>query len=121
MSYSCDPVDCSLLGSSSVGFPSKNSGVGLPFPSLWGSSRPRNQTWVSCIAGGFFTDRATKEAFSLVNPAKVDFTIRNPVLDNGAVFWPSCSLPIFCGEKENPVLHKLTWHKNLHDLTTQYQ
>ena len=31
-------------------------------PSSRGSSRPRNQTWVSCIAGQFFTDRATREA-----------------------------------------------------------
>ena len=27
-----------------------------------GSSWPRNQTWVSCIAGGIFTDWATREA-----------------------------------------------------------
>ena len=27
-----------------------------------GSSQPRNRTWVSCIAGRFFTDWATREA-----------------------------------------------------------
>ena len=27
-----------------------------------GSSQPRDQTRVSCIAGGFFTNRATREA-----------------------------------------------------------
>ena len=28
---------------------------GLPLPTPWGSSRPRDQTQVSCIAGRFFT------------------------------------------------------------------
>ena len=41
--------------------PGKNTGVGcLPFSA--GSSRPRDQTWVSFIADGFFTLRATREA-----------------------------------------------------------
>ena len=34
--------------------------VAYPFPR--GSSWPRNRTWVSCIAGRFFTNRAIKEA-----------------------------------------------------------
>ena len=38
----------------------KNTGVGSLF--LRGSSRPRNWTRVSCIAGGFFTSWATREA-----------------------------------------------------------
>ena len=33
-----------------------------PSPSPEESSQPRDQTWVSCIAGGFFTDWATREA-----------------------------------------------------------
>ena len=32
-----------------------------------GSSRPRDRTWVSCIAGRFFTVRATREAPSCVS------------------------------------------------------
>ena len=36
--------------------------VAYPFSS--GSSEPRNQTGVSCIAGGFFTRWATREAWS---------------------------------------------------------
>ena len=44
--------------------------VAYPFSS--GSSRPRNQTRVSCIAGGFFTNRAIRETHetkpSLKNP-----------------------------------------------------
>ena len=98
----CNPMDCSLPGSSVRGdFPSKNTGVGghvfpqgifptqglnsgLPhcrqilyylshqesswilewvvMPSSRGSSQPRNQMGLSCIAGGFFTSWATREA-----------------------------------------------------------
>ena len=34
----------------------------VAYPFSRGSSRPRNQTGVSCIAGGFFTNGATREA-----------------------------------------------------------
>ena len=50
----CNPMDCSPPGSIVHGdSPGKNTGVGsLPFSR--GSSQPRNQTRVSCIAGRFF-------------------------------------------------------------------
>ena len=42
---------------------SKNTRVGsLAYPFSSGSSWPRNQTRVSCIAGGFFTNWAIREA-----------------------------------------------------------
>ena len=34
----------------------------VAFPSSRGSSQPRDQTQVSCIVGGFFTNWALKEA-----------------------------------------------------------
>ena len=34
----------------------------VAFPFSRGSSQPRDQTQVSCIAGGFFTNLATREA-----------------------------------------------------------
>ena len=34
----------------------------VAFPFSRGSSQPRDQTQVSCIAGGFFTSWATREA-----------------------------------------------------------
>ena len=34
----------------------------VAMPSSWGSSHPRDWTQVSCIAGGFFTVWATREA-----------------------------------------------------------
>ena len=55
-----NPIDHSLPGSSVHGI--------LQARILWvailfsrGSSQPRDWTWVSCIAGGFFTTRATSE------------------------------------------------------------
>ena len=67
VSDSCNPMDCSLPGYSPLS-------MGI----LWarilelvassfsrGSSQPRNQAWVFCIAGRFFTNWATREALSL--------------------------------------------------------
>ena len=39
----------------SMGLSRQECWSGLPFPSPRGSSQPRDQTWVSCIAGRFFT------------------------------------------------------------------
>ena len=44
----CDPMDCILEW--------------VAFPFSWGSSQPRDQTQVSCIAGRLFTSWATREA-----------------------------------------------------------
>ena len=59
----CDPMDdCSPPGSSVHGDSSeKNTGVGLPYPTPWGSSWSRDRTQVSCIAGRFLTIWATSE------------------------------------------------------------
>ena len=58
----CSLMDCSLLGSSVHGnSPGKNTGVGCHALSR-GYSQPRDQTQVSCVAGGFFTLWATREA-----------------------------------------------------------
>ena len=50
----CNPMDCSLRGSSILGiFQARVLGwVAISFSR--GSSRPRNQTWVSCIANRCF-------------------------------------------------------------------
>ena len=36
----------------------------VAFPFSRGSSQPRHQTWVSCTASEFFTNRATREALT---------------------------------------------------------
>ena len=62
VSNSCDPMDYSLPGSSVHGVLQARILVWVAIPFSRGSSQPRNQTQVSCIAGRFFTSWATKEA-----------------------------------------------------------
>ena len=58
----CDPMDCRLLGSSVLGILQARmlEWAAISFPR--GSSQLRDQTWVSCIAGRFFTVYAIREA-----------------------------------------------------------
>ena len=54
----CDPMDCSLPGSSVHGILQARTLEWFAMPSCRGSSRPMDQSCVSCsscIAGGFFT------------------------------------------------------------------
>ena len=58
----CDPVDCRSSVPPSMGFSRQEYWSGLPFPSPGESSPARDQTWISCIVGRFFTNWATREA-----------------------------------------------------------
>ena len=63
----CDPMDCSLTGSSTCGiFQARVLEWGFPhsISTSRGSSQPRNRTRVSCIAGGFFTSWAIRFALN---------------------------------------------------------
>ena len=51
---SCDPVDCNPPGSSVHGILQARILERIAMLSSRGSSPPRDQTHVSCIAGGFF-------------------------------------------------------------------
>ena len=55
----CEPLHCSPPGSSVHEILDKNTGVSCRSPSLEYLPDPRDWTWVSCIAGGFW---ATREA-----------------------------------------------------------
>ena len=57
----CIPMDCNLPGSSVHGILQARilEWVAMPFSR---SSWPRDRNWVSCIAGGFFTNGATRKA-----------------------------------------------------------
>ena len=57
-----DPMDCNPPGSSVHGILQARILEWVAFPFSRGSSQPRDQTWVSCIAGRFFTIWATREA-----------------------------------------------------------
>ena len=51
----CDPMDCSLPGSSVHGILKARILEWMAISFSRGSSWPRDRTWVSCIAGRFFT------------------------------------------------------------------
>ena len=56
----CDPMDCSLPGSPVHGILQARTLEWIAMLSSRGSSQPRDRTQVSHVAGGFFTDWATK-------------------------------------------------------------
>ena len=56
------PMDCSLPGSSVRGIFQASILEWVTISSPRGSSWPRKWTWVSCIAGRFFTNWVTREA-----------------------------------------------------------
>ena len=61
MSDSCDPMDCSLPGFSDYGILQARILEWIAISFSRGSSRLRNWTQLSCVAGRFFTDRAVRE------------------------------------------------------------
>ena len=58
----CNPMDCSLSGSSVHGILQARILEWVAIPFSEGSSPPKEQTRVSHIAGRFFTVYATREA-----------------------------------------------------------
>jgi len=63
----CDPVDCSLLGSSVLGILQATILEWVVNSFSRGSSPPRDQIQVSCFASGFFTIWATREVFIYIH------------------------------------------------------
>ena len=63
----CDPLDCSLPGSSVHGILQARILEWVTVHFSRGSSQPRDQTQVSCIAGRFYTIWATREAQNTVH------------------------------------------------------
>ena len=67
----CNPMDCSLPGSSVLHGPYHArilEWVAISFSR--GSSQPRDQTFVSCIARGFFTISATRKLAHMIIEAE---------------------------------------------------
>ena len=85
----CNPLDCSPAGSCVHGdSPGKNTGVGC-HPFSRGSSWPKDQTQVSCIAGGFFTTvNQGRESLSNLHQKTSQYVI----LD---VWFPFCNLNMY--------------------------
>ena len=95
----CDPMDCSLSGSSIHGIFQARVLEWTAISFSRGSSRPRNQTWVSRIAGRCFTVWATREAHAWLGNfyffllrTEVIFSIwnKNWRTDRSHVFYGKC-------------------------------
>ena len=62
----CNPVDCSLPGTSVHGILQTRILEWVAISFSRGPSRPRDQPWVSCIASRFFTICATRETQKII-------------------------------------------------------
>ena len=84
----CNPMDCSLKGSSTHGIlQQENEWVAIPFPR--GSSRPRDWNQVSCIEGRLFTVWVTRNVCIAL--------LQNNILSfNFLTFRIVCFLKILC-------------------------
>ena len=66
----CDPMDFSLPVSSVLGIFQMRILEWIAISFSRGSSQPRGQTWISCIAGRFFTAKPLgKEAIWIADPS----------------------------------------------------
>ena len=77
MSDSCHPVDCSPPGSSVYRIFQARIVEWIAISFSRGSSRPRNQTKVSCVAGRFFTYWARREAWYIAYLFTMTYIIGN--------------------------------------------
>ena len=76
----------------------------VPYPFSSGSSQPRNQTRVSCIAGGFFTSWATREASSSLGMLKFLFLSLHTT--GWVPFLTASSHPFACDRALSPVAQR---------------
>ena len=83
----CNSMDCSLPGSFVHGILQSRILEWVAMSSSRGSSWPRDQTWVSCIAGRFFTIWATREA----STSKCSLFLESEVLfhQRPTIYFPS--------------------------------
>ena len=95
----CDPMHCSSPGSSVLA--RILEWVAISFTR--GSSWPRDWTWVSCTAGGFFTTWSTREAHSSPIPLTILFKLKGQWLPyvaspgSSTMFhWICLILPYIC-------------------------
>ena len=75
----CNPMDCSLPGSSVHGFPRQEYWNGLPFPSPGDLPDPGIEPaspMASALAGGFFTIESPGKPFSSLESQYSPWTIR---------------------------------------------
>ena len=92
----CNPMDCSLLGSSVHGISQARLPEWVAVSFSRRSSQPRDRTQVSCISGRFFTIWATREApeynslsQTLGARCVLEFRISHALLDTPRCNWNS--------------------------------
>ena len=86
-----DPMDCSPPGSSVHGISQARILEWVAISSSRGSSQPRDGTWVSCVAGGFFTTEPPRSPLFLYKERK-----ESEVTQSCLTLWDPmeyCSLP----------------------------
>ena len=99
----CDPMDCSLLGSSLHGILQARVLEWVAISFSRGSSRPRDWTWVSWIAGRHFNLWATREA---LNNLSILFAINS--------FLNVYLSPFQCPQNISPLrIGVFVWFKNI--------
>ena len=67
----CNPMNCSPPGSSVHGISQARILNWVCHFLLWGSSWPRDRTWVSCLAGGFFSTEPPGKPFRHYYPSEL--------------------------------------------------
>ena len=72
----CDPIDCSPPGSFFRGIFQARIVEWVAISFSRGSSWPRDQTQVSCIAGGCFTVWATREALLVISYVQMKTSVK---------------------------------------------
>ena len=90
----CDPMDCSQLGSSVHGILQARIPEWVAIPFSRGSSRPRDWTLVSSIAGRFFIIWATREAPEWPKSLGLSNVSKSVIFELKKVSWPCC---VACG------------------------
>ena len=98
----CDPMDCSLPGSSIHGIFQARVLEWIAISFSRRSSRSRDWTWVSRIVGRCFTDWATREVHNIWEEYIILNAILYKVLSLG-IFWIICEGGTMCWE--NSVLY----------------
>ena len=112
----CDPMDCSRSGSSVHGILQARTLEWVTIPFSRGSSRPRDRTQVSCIAGRFFSIWTTSEGQFFLKgrskqrpPPPVATTTDGSVTPNSSFFSHAQSaavrFPLYCSTPDTLVAH----------------
>ena len=125
MSISWNPVDCSTLGSSVHGISQARILEWIAISFSRGSCQPRDQSHISCIsctAGGFLTDWATREAKTPYSNVNCSHHVIRYIKDllilqlEVGTFWPTSSnfptpLPVSSNHKSDLFFYEFGCHR----------